>query len=245
VRIALIDRVRGCAVLLMVVYHFSFDLDQYGWIHPAFNTDLRWLAFRAVIVSLFMGALGASLVLAFPGPVDAAKLWRRQLRLGIAALMVTAGSAWMFPASFIWFGILHFAWVATLLALPLRRVGWPLLPAAAAVAWAGNGPVAAAFDTPWLGWIGFMSAKPVSEDYVPLFPWFAAVLVGLYAGQQLRAAALRGPAGRPGGGGSPAGGADHLLRLIGSHTLLIYLAHQPVLLGLLELSQRLGLRPVP
>ena len=49
-RIALIDRVRGCAVLLMVVYHFSFDLDQYGWIHPAFNTDLRWLAFRAVIV---------------------------------------------------------------------------------------------------------------------------------------------------------------------------------------------------
>ena len=28
-----------------------------------------------------------------------------------------------------------------------------------------------AFDGRALGWIGFMTQKPVTEDYVPLFPW--------------------------------------------------------------------------
>lgn len=222
---------------LMVAYHFSFDLDQYGWIHQSFNTDLRWLAFRALIVSLFMGALGASLVLAFPGRVDGRRLWRRQGRLGLAALLVSAGSAWMFPASFIWFGILHFAWVATLLALPLRRLGWPLLAGALVVIWAGNGPSATLFDTPWLGWIGFMTSKPVTEDYVPLFPWFAAVLVGLWIGRQLAVPARPSPS-------TPRGGRpDRMLRFTGRHTLLIYLLHQPLLIGLLELLQRLGFQP--
>lgn len=234
-RVALVDRVRGGAVVLMVIYHFSFDLDQYGWIRQAFNTDLRWLAFRALIVSLFMGALGASTVLAWPGPVDGRLLLQRQLRLGGAALLATVGSALMFPASFIWFGILHFAWVASLFALPLRRIGWPLLVAAALVAWAGNRLAWPLFDTPWLGWIGFMTRKPVTEDYVPLLPWLAPVLVGLWLGQRLRA--------RPAAPDAPA--IDRLLRLVGSHTLLIYLLHQPILIGLLELLRMAGISPAP
>ncbi|MDE3011169.1 MAG: DUF1624 domain-containing protein [Pseudomonadota bacterium] len=239
-RSLLLDRVRGVAVLLMIVYHFSFDLDQYGWIHQSFNSDLRWLAFRAVIVSLFMAALGASTVLAWPDRVDWRRLRHRQLRLGAAALTVSAASALMFPASFIWFGILHFAWVASLAALPLRGRGWPLLVLAALVAWAGNSLAAAFFDTPWLGWIGFMTAKPYTEDYVPLFPWFAAVLVGLFVGERLQRAArqpLRVPTA------APAGRLDGALRLIGRHTLLLYLLHQPLLIGLLELLQRAGFRP--
>lgn len=239
-RSLLVDRVRGVAVLLMVAYHFSFDLDQYGWIHQSFNSDPRWLAFRAVIVSLFMAALGASTVLAWPGRVDWRHLLRRQTRLGAAALAVSAASALMFPASFIWFGILHFAWVASLAALPLRGMGWPLLVLAALVAWAGNSLAAPAFDTPWLGWIGFMTAKPYTEDYVPLFPWFAAVLVGLFVGEKLRRAP-RQPLPRP--VAPPAGALDGALRLIGRHTLLVYLLHQPLLIGLLELLQRAGFRP--
>ena len=220
------DLVRGVAVLLMVAYHFCFDLDHYGLIHQAFNTDLRWLAFRALIVSLFMGTLGASVVLAHPPgqPLQAGALWRRQLRLGLAAVAVSAGSALMFPDSWIWFGILHFAWLATWLALPLRAMGWPLLPLALVAIWAGNGTGWPAFDARWLGWIGLMTHKPFTEDYVPLLPWFAAVLVGLWLGQRLPGAPAR--AGHRGTG---------WLRAIGRHSLLIYLLHQPVLIGLFEL----------
>jgi uncharacterized membrane protein len=241
-RVLLIDRIRGVAIVLMVAYHFSFDLYQYGWIHQAFNTDPRWLAFRALIICLFMGSLGASLGLAHPGPVRLGALWRRQLRLGVAAVSVTAGSALLFPTSFIWFGILHFAWIATLLALPLRRLPGPLLLVSAVlVTWAGNGPSVPQFDAPWLGWIGFMSQKPYTEDYVPLFPWFAPVLVGLACAPALGARRAAEP-GRDAISRFSLPAVERLdgaLRRVGRHTLLIYLLHQPVLIGLLEAAQRL------
>ncbi len=246
------DLIRGLAVLLMVAYHFSFDLDHYGLIHQSFNQDLRWLAFRALIVSLFMGTLGASVVLAHPPglPLRWPALWRRQLRLGMAAAAVSAGSALMFPESWIWFGILHFAWVATWLALPLRSVGWPLLVLAAVAALAGNGPASPTFDSPWLGWIGLMTHKPFTEDYVPLLPWFAAVLVGIWTGRQLAHATSNGAVSREGrlptetGQTMPAINTWAIrfvaaLRRLGRHSLLIYLLHQPVMIGLFELRARL------
>lgn len=239
-RVAWLDRQRGVAILLMIVYHFSFDLDQYRYIRQDFNEDPRWLAFRALIVCLFMSALGASVALAYPARVDPRKLISRQVRLGLACIAVTLGSAWMFPASFIWFGILHFAWLATLLALPLRGLGWPLLPLAAVVAWLGNARGAAIFDTPWLGWIGLMTHKPITEDYVPLLPWFAAVLVGLYAAPFFQRHARKHPQRPAPADGSPALSlrADGALRQVGRRTLLIYLLHQPILIGLLEIAQR-------
>ena len=150
----------------------------------------------------------------------------------------------MFPQTFIWFGILHFAWVATLLALPLRRLGWSLLPLAGVVAWAGNGPASVLFDSHWLGWIGFMTHKPWTEDYVPLFPWFAAVLVGLslgpWLGRPRQPVARLAHAQRP----EPLAGwprGERALRWLGRHTLAVYLLHQPLLIGALELARAAGL----
>ena len=241
-RSLLIDRTRGCAVVLMVAYHFSFDLDYFGLIHQAFNVDPLWLGFRALIISLFMGALGASLALAHPGPTRWRAFLRRQLQLGAASLLVTVGSALMFPQSYIWFGILHFAWVASVLALPLRKLGWPLLVLAALASWAGNGPTATLFDTPWLGWLGFMTHKPVTEDYVPIVPWIAPVLCGLYAGTRMVRSQPVPQGLAPPGLSALAAAAwwDRALRATGRHTLLIYLAHQPILIGLLTLAQNLG-----
>ncbi len=270
------DRIRGSAVLLMVAYHFCFDLDHYGLIHQNFNTDGRWLGFRAVIISLFMATLGASVLLAHPLAVQWRALWRRQLRLGAACVAVSLGSSLMFPASWIWFGTLHFAWVATWLALLLRPLAghWLLLPLAAVLIWAGNGPAFAAFDHPWLGWVGLMTHKPYTEDYVPLLPWFAAVVVGLWfagrglAGPGLDAPGLASPGLAMQGAGaaavhadaaSPSAAADRsgagrrveiepprfrrldaALRQLGRHSLLVYLLHQPVLIGLFELRQLIG-----
>lgn len=242
-RHALPDRVRGVAVVLMVGYHLSFDLTLFGYWHQAFNVDWRWLALRALILCLFMGSLGVSVVLAHgPGMASGSSavdrihwpaLLRRQARLAGACVLVSLGSALVFPQTWIWFGVLHFAWVATWLALALRGAGRWLPGLALAAAIAGNGPGFALFDTPALGWIGLMTAKPYTEDYVPLLPWLAPVLIGVWLAPRL----LRsGPGSSPGDGPAPGGlGAlDRGLRRLGRHTLLIYLLHQPVLLGVLQ-----------
>ena len=40
-------------------------------------------------------------------------------------------------------------------------------------------------DAPWLNWIGMMTHKPATEDYVPLFPWLGVVLIGVALGHVL------------------------------------------------------------
>jgi uncharacterized membrane protein len=87
-----------------------------------------------------------------------------------------------------------------------------------------------------------MTHKPLTEDYVPIVPWLAPVLCGLYVGHRM---VRRQPA--PQGSAPPsmpalagAAGLDRALRATGRHTLLIYLVHQPILLGVLTLAQNLG-----
>ena len=83
------------------------------------------------------------------------------------------------------------------------------------------------FDTPWLHWVGMMKHKPATEDYVPLFPWLGVVLVGVAVGHWLlaREAVAVAALGRA----TPA-----WLAWLGRHSLLVYLLHQPLLIGILR-----------
>ena len=87
-----------------------------------------------------------------------------------------------------------------------------------------------AFDGRALGWVGFMTHKPVTEDYVPLFPWTGVLLAGLAAGHWLARSGFAVL--------TPLDHAPAALQWMGRHSLAIYLAHQPVLLGALWLAMR-------
>ena len=75
-------------------------------------------------------------------------------------------------------------------------------------------------------WVGLVTRKPVTEDFVPLLPWLGVMLWGLAAGQWL----LRR---RPGwlAGAVPAALAP--LAALGRWPLTFYMLHQPILIGLL------------
>jgi uncharacterized membrane protein len=229
-RYVLIDLLRGAAILLMVAYHFCFDLNYYGVLHQDFNNSAFWLAARTVIVSMFLSLVGVGLVLS-ARHANPKSYWIRMAKLSLAALAVTLGSYAMFPGSFIFFGILHFILFASLAGRYFVRLYWAnLLLGATAIA-AGVLFSHAAFDAAPLQWIGFMTYKPITEDYVPVFPWMGGVLLGIFAGRfifmQNRADWLTvAPSGKP----------VKFPAWLGRHSLLVYLLHQPILLGILYLA---------
>jgi uncharacterized membrane protein len=225
-RFAAIDALRGIGICLMVAYHFAFDLAWFRVIATDFNHEPFWLAARAVIVTIFMTLVGVSLVLArraHPGPQP---FWRRVALIAGCAILVSIASYLAFPATFITFGILHAIAVSSVLARPL--LGYPraaLLLGIAVVA-LGLAVQLPLFDRPWLNWIGMMTHKPATEDYVPLFPWFGVVLIGVALGAALpRMKRVLEKADRI---------SPRWLAWLGRHSLVIYLVHQPVLVGALR-----------
>ena len=147
----------------------------------------------------------------------------------------------MFPRSFIYFGVLHgiavmliivrltsgwgrWLWLAGLIAVsmkPLAEIAhatWPILDFLN--------------DKPW-NWLGLISRKPITEDYVPIFPWLGVMWWGMAAGQWL----LKQP--------SPVvtievPGALSPLSWLGRWSLSWYMLHQPVLIGAMTAIQAMS-----
>jgi uncharacterized membrane protein len=68
-----------------------------------------------------------------------------------------------------------------------------------------------------------MTTRPLTEDYVPLFPWGGVLLVGIAAGHALAANGFAWVA--------PLARAPRAVRFLGRHSLVVYLVHQPLMLG--------------
>jgi uncharacterized membrane protein len=236
-RLPLVDVLRGFAVAQMIVYHFIYDLNYFGWVTLRMLSDQPWVGWRAGIVTQFLLLVGVGLVLRTSFKPGLADFWRRWAQIAGAALLVSAGSAAVFGPRFIWFGILHFVAAALVLARPLVRLGpWNVLLGIAVIALALLYSHPMFNDTP-ANIIGLVTRKPKTEDYVPLLPWFGVVLIGagLAALWQRRgwsvAPALRRLNDKP----------PKLLLFLGTWALTVYLLHQPILMGVLWLARQAGL----
>jgi uncharacterized membrane protein len=226
-RIVGIDTLRGIAICAMIAYHFSFDLNWFGVFRADFNRDALWLSLRAFIVTAFLLLVGVSLVLAQRARISTPRYWRRIALIAACALLVTVGSYFIFPRTFITFGILHCIAVASILTWPLVRFPVVALLVGIGVIAVGTQVQLAVFDAPWLNWVGLMTHKPATEDYVPLFPWLGVVCVGIAAGAWLGAREFRPLQGI-------ARRAPAWLNWLGRHSLLVYMVHQPLLIGALR-----------
>lgn len=227
-RIGGVDALRGLAVVAMVAYHFAFDLAWFRVTAQNFYRDPFWLHSRTAILSSFLLLAGVSLVLAQRTPLGRERHWVHVGRIAACALAVTAGSYVMFPRSFIWFGVLHAIAMSLVLIRPLAQRPWIALGLGIAVVLAGNLFASPAFDSRALGWIGFMTGRPVTEDYVPLFPWTGVMLIGIAAGHALARHDFAPVA--------PLARAPAFVRWLGRHSLLVYMVHQPLLLGALWIA---------
>lgn len=234
-RLAAVDAARGAAVALMLLYHFFFDLAWFGSFAADFNNDPFWLSLRALILSLFLAVSGISIHLSTRKGIRWSRYWRGVAVLVVAAALVSVGSYAVFPNSWIFFGVLHCIAVSRLLALPFVGRPWAAVVLGVLVLAAGHTLEFPLFDQPGLRWVGMMTHKPVTEDYVPLVPWTGVVLAGMFAGHVM----VGGPGGhlakwKP---VSPAWGP---VLWMGRHSLPVYLLHQPVLWAAFTALQALG-----
>jgi len=236
-RLALVDVLRGLAVAQMLVYHFIYDLNYFGWVKVRMLIDQPWVGWRTAIVTQFLLLVGVSLVLRMSFKPGLGDFLRRWAEVAGAALLVSAGSWLVFGPRFIWFGILHFIAAALLLVRPMVRLGaWNLALGAVALV-AGLTLADPAFNATPANVIGFVTKKPGTEDYVPLFPWIGVVLIGVGLGSLWQRAGWRVPPWLVPLDTHP----PRLLRLLGTWALTVYLVHQPVLMGLLMLARQAGL----
>lgn len=219
-----LDALRGVAIVWMAVFHFCFDLNYFGFIRQNFYTDPLWTQQRVAIVTLFLFCAGLGQAVAVEQGQAWPRFWRRWAQVAGCAVLVSIGSATMFPRSWISFGILH--GIAAMLILarllaPLRGGLWLVGLAAIVLPHVVQHPF---FDSRWTNWVGLVTRKPLTEDYAPILPWLGVMLWGLAAGRWVLANRrdwLTGALLRP---LAP-------LAVLGRWSLSFYMVHQPVLIG--------------
>lgn len=214
-----LDALRGLSILLMVAYHFGYNLIMYR-IAPAgliYNPLLNVL--QPFFASVFIAISGASSTFSHNN-------LRRGVKILLCAALVTLAT-WVFDSQvFVRFGILHFLGCAALIYEALR----PLLNKALRLGWLWLVPFFAAyflldrvfpFEHLWA--LGFRSASFSSTDYFPILPWIFMYFFGVWLGDVVSRGQMPGWFYRL---------RFPFFEKCGKHTLLIYILHQPVLLGL-------------
>ncbi|MCQ8782474.1 DUF1624 domain-containing protein [Mangrovibrevibacter kandeliae] len=236
-RVQLIDTLRGVALLAMASYHFTWDLEFFGYVLRGTTGHGFWRLYARGIVSTFLFLAGLSLVLAHRDGIRWQPFWRREAQVVAGALAVSIATWFVDASSFVFFGVLHEIAVASLVGLAFLRLP-PLATLATGlvlIALPFTGLSTPLTESRWLAWVGLAERPPFSSDYVPLVPFLGIVLLGVAGGLVAerhgilaRLAAWNGAMRRV-----------PVLNALGRHALLFYLLHQPLLFGCVWLTAQI------
>ena len=222
-RIELMDGIRGLAVILMVLHHLAYDLVY-------FLGAPLWLFTNPVFDTLHYLFAGLFIMLAGVSSRFSRSNWKRGfLTLAMAALVTLAT---VLIGEDIWFGILHFMATAMLFYALTGKL-WEKLPAWVIPVLSVAGTILTAplvngvpTETPGLFMFGFCTPSFESADYFPLLPWIFVFLFGTWLGYYIKERRF------------PAWFYETkvpFLAAAGRHTLIIFLLHQPILYGIVQL----------
>jgi uncharacterized membrane protein len=232
-----LDIIRGLAVVMMVFYHFLYDLDYFGS-YPLNVRSGSWLYFAEATAAIFIVLVGISLTLsssrARSGGLSGRLFFRflkRGLRIFSYGMVITLTTYLLIGKGFIIFGVLHFIGVSTVLAYPFIRLRTLNFFAGSIFVLIGVYLQGLTFNFPGLFWLGFIPDNFYTLDYFPIFPWFGLVLIGMYLGNRFYQDGKRGFK-------LPDLSESFIVNLLGTlgrNSLVVYLAHQPVLVATLFL----------
>ena len=234
-----LDAIKGSLVLAMIAYHACYVAVMFGLSDIELYSGFWWV-FPRVIAAGFVSVSGWNLAAKRARGAGFMAFARRAGMLALVALTISAVTWPVLGKGFVFFGVIHLLALSSLLAYPL--LGRPALAAVAALAFltAGIALGRYRFDFTWLAWLGLRPQALYPADYQPLAPWFAFAAFGAAAGDMLRGRRWSVPAGRKTRQASELPlrlreAPPVLLRFLaatGRRSLVVYLAHLPLLYGL-------------
>ena len=240
-----IDFLRGCAVITMVIYHLLYNLWSFG----SLNINLYqgfWHYFQVATASTFLILAGVSLTLSYNRIIQKGQKpsFTRYLKRGLWILgwgmVITVFTYFTLGDGYVRFGVLHCIGVSTILGYFFHGLQNDIITLIASVLCLVLGSILSSqtFSFSFLLFLGFMPHYFYTMDYFPLFPWWGAVLLGIFLGKQLYPGYKR-IFSLPDWSRVP---LIQAVSFLGRHSLTIYILHQPIIIAILFL---LGLIRLP
>ena len=231
-RFFLLDVSRGLSVLAMICYHFYWDLGYFGFTDLGTVTQGVGLLAAQVIGISFITIAGISgRVLTFSNNFKA-KFSKRIGRLIIISALISIVTFLVDNNNFIFFGILHFLAVCSIISLILVNITKSYLLFLFFVVVGTISLSSITFDLPnTVSWLGFNKYPPITNDFYPLFPWLTFYLFGFWVGhivmrrksKFLNNISIIHPSNNK---------LFKFLEYVGKNSLIIYISHQPILFSL-------------
>lgn len=234
-----IDILRGAAIIFMVIFHTAYNLNFFGLTEITTDSGI-WLLMARFVQLTFIITTGLTLHISYQRRLRAGKATAILSRVKHAgqifawAMLITLITWLLFRADAVIFGVLHFYAIALLLGLPFLQKNHGSLCVALilglTIIIASPLTSILSVENPWLIPIGIMPADFQTLDYFPLLPWFGWFLMGIaigkifYPGGERKSTKIAVPRILP---------KAKTLQFLGRHSLLIYLAHQPVIAGVI------------
>lgn len=204
--------------MLMIVFHFCYDLRYFGWVDWNIPNGSNWWPFRYFIISIFTFTVGLSLSLAHQLRFRQKTFIKHLIQLILGAACVTVMSLFLFPKAWIYFGILHFIAVGSLITVMFVRFPKAALGLGFLIL---VGFWSSLLKSDWPFELFDQFLPRYTEDFVPLFPWLGVMLIGLAVGGLLPVRKFD----------VPKNNMTKSLAFMGGYGLIIYLIHQPLLFG--------------
>ncbi|OEH85089.1 hypothetical protein BHU72_05625 [Desulfuribacillus stibiiarsenatis] len=217
-RIWEIDVLRALAICLMVIYHTVYDLNVFVNVAIDYtSTFWFWEGKIAALIFIFVSGISSGL--------SSRNIVYTGLKILIFAMVITVVTYLVLGDEYIRYGILHFLGTCMVLFPLLKRFDvWGLTVIAIVIFVMFLAFREMLVDTFWFLPIGIAYAGFRSVDFYPLFPYLSVYICGVisyklyyYKKKSLFSYSYSNP----------------FVQKISKHSLLIYIVHQPIIIGVI------------
>jgi len=220
-RIWEVDFLRVVAIVLMVIFHTVYDLNEFVSINIDYLRGFwYWEGKVSALLFIFLSGISSGF---------SKNTVKRGITVLLFAMIITLFSYIFFREQYIRFGILHFLGTGMILFPLLKKMNNIFLLAIASVISFAAIPVKSALaDTSLLLPFGVMYRGFTTLDYYPLIPYLSVFILGIlaykiyyYKRQSIFKFSY----------------VNEYISMISKNSLAIYLIHQPVIIGVIYLFQ--------